>query len=326
MKNFTTVAISALLFALVAKPASAEELRMLISFPESLIFTQEIGIPFAKLIEEESGGELTVSINYPDAVPPLEQFEPTQSGVFDVLFTHPAYHAGISTFGLAVDGTVADPVKRRESGVFDYIDEQYQKLGMRVVGLPPMGSKPFRFYLKEPVTGEPSFEGRKIRGTVTYHPVIEQLGGTGVVISNGETYAAVQQGIVDGVANAAPAALDLKLNEVLDYFVEQPYGSASLYYLVNSDKWDSLSENAQGAISRAAKQMENKAIERMDALAEEEKVKLIELGMKSTRVSDEEAAALDATWSEGVWSLGMKGAPEATAGLRELARKAGLSD
>ncbi len=326
MNKLTTMIFSALLLSATVKPVFAEELRMLISFPESLIFTQEIGIPFAKMIEEESGGELSVSISYPDAVPPLEQFEPTQSGVFDVLFTHPAYHAGISTFGLAVDGTVADPIKRRESGVFDFIDKQYQKLGMRVVGLPPMGTKPFRFYTKEPISGEPAFEGLKIRGTVTYHPVIELLGGTGVVISNGETYSAVQQGVVDGVANAAPAALDLKLNEVLDYFVEQPYGSASLYYLVNADKWDSLSKNAQAAITSAAKKMENNAIARMDILAEEEKVKLIELGMKPTRISDGEAAQLDATWAAGVWELGMKGAPEATAGLRELARSAGLSD
>jgi len=48
--------------------------------------------------------------------------------------------------------------------------------------------------------------------------------------------------------------------------------------------------------------------------------------MKMTHVSDEEAAQLDAVWSNGVWALGSKTAPEATAALREIARKAGLSN
>lgn len=319
-------AISAVALYIMGTTVSAEELRMLISFPETLIFTQEIGIPFAKLIEEESGGELTVSITYPDAIPPLEQFEPVQAGVFDMLFTHPAYHAGVTTFGLAVDGSTADPTVRRESGFFDYVDQYYQNLGLKVVGIPPMGSKPFRFYLKNPVESEPAFAGRKIRGTVTYHPVIEFLGGTGVVISNGETYSAVQKGVVDGVANAAPAALGLKLNEVLDYIVDQPYGSASLYYMMNIDSWEGLSDESKAAINRAAMRMENEAISKMDAHAEDEKEKLLELGMKTTRISDAEAAKLDAVWSDGQWELGAKGAPEATAELREIARKAGLSN
>jgi len=325
MNRFTN-AVSAVALAVMGTSVSADELRMLISFPESLIFTQEIGIPFAKLIEEESGGELTVSITYPDAIPPFEQFEPVQAGAFDMLFTHPAYHAGVTTFGVAIDGSTANPALRRESGFLAYADEYYQGLGLKLVGIPPMGSKPFRFYLKDPVTTEPAFEGLKIRGTTPYHPVIEYLGGKGVVISNGETYSAVQKGVVEGVANAAPAALDLKLNEVLDYMVEQPWGSASLLYMMNVDSWDGLSEDSKAAITRAAIRMENEAIAKMDAHADDEKAKLIELGMKMTHVSDEEAAKLDSIWSNGVWDLGAKGAPEAVAKLREISRAAGLSD
>jgi len=325
MNKFKSV-ISAVAVGFAASSVSAEELRMLVSFPENLIFTQEIGIPFAELIEEESGGDLTVAISYPDAVPPLEQFEPVQSGVFDMLFTHPAYHAGISTLGVAVDGIKADPAKRRETGVFDFIDEFYTKMGLRVLGLPPMGSKPFYFYVKEPVAAEPAFDGRKIRGTISYHPVIEALGGTGVVMGTGDAYAAMQKGVVDGAAGAAPSALGLKWHEVADYRVEQGFGSASLYYLMNADSWDALSDDAKAAITRAAIRMEDAAIANIDVKAAEEREKLAELGMKTTRVSDAEAAELDTLWAEGVWAIGMKGEPEATAALRELAREAGLSD
>jgi len=115
--NKLTSTIGALALGILGTSASAEELRMLMSFPESILFTQEIGIPFAELIEEESGGDLTVSLTWPDAIPPFEQFEPVQAGVFDMLFTHAAYHSGVTPLGLAVDGTEADPTRRREGGI-----------------------------------------------------------------------------------------------------------------------------------------------------------------------------------------------------------------
>jgi len=327
--NKITTTFGAALFAIMGtlgSSAQAEELKMLISFPESLVFTQEIGLPFAKLIEEESGGKLTVTITYPDAVPPLEQFEPVQSGVFDMLFTHPAYHAGVTTLGIALDGTKADPKKRRDSGVLDFVDQFYNKMGLRVVGAPPMGSSPFRFYVKEPLSGSPSFDGRKIRGTVSYHPVIEALGGTGVVMGGGDVYSSLQKGVIDGAVFATPGAEDLKWNEVADYYVDQEFGSASLYYMMNSDSWDALSEDSQAAIKRAAIRMENEAIARMDVLAAKEKESLKKLGMKATSFSASEAEKLNTQWSQGVWAIGMKGAPEATTELRKIAREAGLAD
>jgi len=146
----------------------------------------------------------------------------------------------------------------------------------------------------------------------------------------GETYSALQKGVVDGAAAATPAALDFKWNEVIDYIVDQPFGNASLVYMMNADTWTGLSEENKAAITRAAIRMENLAIERMDVHAAEEERKMLELGVKMTSLmtslTDAEDAQLDILWSEGVWAIGMKGNAEATAGLREVARKAGLSE
>jgi len=96
--------------------------------------------------------------------------------------------------------------------------------------------------------------------------------------------------------------------------------------MMNADTWGGLSEENKAAINRAAVRMENLAIERMDVHAAEEEKKMLELGVKMTSLTDDEDAQLDILWSEGVWAIGMKGNPEATAGLREVARKAGLSE
>jgi len=52
--------------------------------------------PWTDLIEEESGRNLPGAVTYPDSIPPFEQFETHQSGVFSLLVTHPAYHGGVT--------------------------------------------------------------------------------------------------------------------------------------------------------------------------------------------------------------------------------------
>ena len=64
----------------------------------------------------------------------------------------------------------------------------------------------------------------------------------------------------------------------------------------------------------------------MDRLAEQEKKDLMKLGMKKTTFSAAETKKLNTLWFNGVWAIGAKGAPKATAELREIARKAGLAD
>jgi len=318
--------LGALTFAIAAVPATAEELTMIGGFPEGFVFTTEIAEPFMQILAEESGGDLTVAFTGPDAVPTFEQFEPVQAGAFDLLFTHPAYHAGTTPVGLAIDAIGADPDRRRQGGILDFIDRHYQDLGMKVVAAPATGSKGFRYFLKEPISGEPGLQGRKIRGTVSYHPMIEALGGTGVVIGGGEVYSALQTGVVDGAAWGLTGAKDFKWYEVVDYMADPVFGQVGVMIFMNLDAWNALSDDHRAAIESAAVRLEQESIARFDALAAAEKEALLGLGMQMTSFSDAEAAQFENLWSDGVWSIAAKGAPEDTQALRALAREAGLSD
>lgn len=306
--------------------ADASELRMLAAFPEPFVFTREIGLPFMDLVAEETGGDVTVSLVGPDAVPALEQFEPVQAGAFDMLFTHPAYHAGTTTVGLAIDAIATDPKARRDGGIIDYIDDHYEALGMKLIAAPATGTKGFRYFLKDPITEEPGLAGRKIRGTVSYHPMIETLGGTGVVLGGGDVYSALQTGVVDGAAWGLTGAKDFKWYEVADYMADPVFGQVGVMIFMNLDTWNGLSAENQAGIERAAARLETGSIERFDKLAAEEKQALLDLGMKMTSFSEGETAQFESLWSNGVWQVAAKGKPEAVGGLRELARKAGLSD
>ena len=312
--------------ALTAAPTAADELRMIGAFPEGFVFTEEIAVPFMDAVSEATGGEVTVALTGPDAVPPLEQMEPVQAGVFDLLFTHPAYHAGTTSLGLAIDAVGTDPAARREAGIVDLLDEHYQGLGLKLIAAPATGTQGFRYYLKEPIDGEPAFEGRIIRGTVSYHPMIEALGGTGVVMGGGEVYSALQTGVVDGAAWGTTGALDFKWNEVAGYIADPVFGQVGVMILANLDAWNALSEDERAAIKEAAATLEAESIARFDALAEEELAALREAGMRMTAFSQAEAARLDRLWSEGVWEVASGGAPEAVAEMRRMAEEAGLAE
>ena len=305
--------------------ATGRELKMVGAFPTSFIYMREMALPFMKLVAEETGGALSVGLTGPDAVPTFEQFEPVQSGVFDLLFTHPAYHAGVTPVGLAIDAIASDPAKRRSAGVIDFIDRHYQKLGMKLISAPATGSKGFRYFLKEPITGVPGLKGRKIRGTVSYHPMIKALGGTGVVINGGEVYSALQTGVVDGAAWGLTGAKDFKWYEVANYMADPVFGQVGVMIFMNLDSWNALGADLQKAVQRAGERLETNAIGRFDDLAATEKQDLLDLGMKTTAFDPSEAARFEELWSGGVWAIATKKAPEPVGALHALAKSAGLT-
>ena len=81
---------------------------------------------FKKNVEEISSGNIKIEVSGPEVVPPFQQLQPVVTGVFDVLYTHGAYHAGSKGLGLAGDAIDIDIKKRRDAGVWSYIDEFYQ--------------------------------------------------------------------------------------------------------------------------------------------------------------------------------------------------------
>ena len=95
---------------------------------------------------------------------------------------------------------------------------------------------------------------------------------------------------------------------------------------MNLDSWNALSDDEKAAVERAAIMLEQQSIERFDQLAESEKQELLDLGMEMTSFSEAEAAQFEELWSNGVWTVAEKTAPEEIKKLRGLAQQAGLSN
>lgn len=317
---------AAALSLLPLRASASRELRALNAFAPNFVFSREIAEVFFENVRTASHGDLAFKVSGPDVVPFSKQFEPTAAGAFDLLFTHPAYHSGTTAVGLAMDAVAADPVRRREAGVIDFVDRYYQKLGMKVLGVVPTGGKGFQFVCKTPLRAtSPALEGMKVRGTVSYHPMIKALGGSPVVMGGGDVYSALQKGVIDAAAWGLTGVVDFKWYEVAKYYTRPAFGQASLYIFMNLAAWKSLPAGQQKLLAEAARDLELSSVKRFDALASAEQLEMEKLGMHQTDFPPADASRLDALFAQGVWEVAQaKNAAEADA-MRALAVSAGLS-
>ena len=114
MKEIALLAAVAGGLAMPASHAQAQTLRLLSSWAENDRPSYINGVIFQRHVKEVSDGKLTISINGPEAVPPFEQLQPVSAGVFDILYTHGAYHVGSRGLALAADSIDVDLDKRRD--------------------------------------------------------------------------------------------------------------------------------------------------------------------------------------------------------------------
>ncbi|MAY88214.1 MAG: C4-dicarboxylate ABC transporter substrate-binding protein [Pseudooceanicola sp.] len=271
--------------------AQAESLRLLTSWDMTMPANIHIVQDYVKRVQEQSEGEIEITVDGPEVVAAFEQIEPVQAGVFQLLFTHPAYHTSVSWAGFALDSSVdPGPEKRREIGLWDALDEAYNKIGLKLIALPGSGNQGYQFVLStQPSDGENPFSGLKVRGSPSYKPIIEALGGALVVLPGGETYAAMDRGVVDGAGWPLIGFESTKLSEVAKYYVRPTFGSSTYVLLMNLDAWNGLDADTQKTLLDIGADVERDGFAAFEKLKTEEVERMQEAGMEEYAVSDEAA-------------------------------------
>ncbi|SFP90988.1 TRAP transporter substrate-binding protein DctP [Tranquillimonas alkanivorans] len=324
MKTLTKLLQGIAVAATVAPMAAhSQDLRVLSSWSESYAPVTEVLDPFLEKLEEESGGSMTLTRFGPETVPPFEQLDPVSRGLFDMLFTNGAYHYNDTAVGMsldALDGTASD---LREAGVWDFVDQHYQDRGLKLIAV-LYDLNGYHIMLKEPL-GDDALSGRRIRGTPIYHPVIEALGGSPVVLPGSEIYPALERGVVDGAAWPTVGAVGFRWFEVADHMIRPSFGQVGHPVFMSLDTWNSLDASTQETIARAAEAYEAEAVENFNQVVSEEEAVLAEEGMTVTELADSYAEQLNEAWYSGVMELAAEQSSEAIATLREMAREAGLA-
>jgi C4-dicarboxylate-binding protein DctP len=296
MRKTIQAAVAAMLIAAAPLVAQAEtSIRVTLQLPETH-FVGKNWYDFQKIIEEKSGGELTMQL-FPSAQLFKDKEVPEAVG-------SGAVEAGSAFLGRFTGAVPAvdvvnlpfffkDEAQLRAavatgSPMREILDNAILKeTGAKVLWWQAFGRN---VYLSngEAVRTPADMENKKVR---TYGKVlgwtVEALGGAPTLMSGSKQFLAYQQGAVDVGMTGASAVESRKLYEVMDHMTLSFDSAIEFVAIINNDFFNSLSPEHQQIILEASAEVEQKL---RDAIYSEEADSVAALRSQMTVVdlTDEE--------------------------------------
>ena len=324
MHKLHSLALGVTFATAFASSTWAADFRWLNSFDRNHDGVPNFVEPYIKGIEASSGGRIKFIVSGPETVPAFEQLQPVASGAFQFLFTHGSYHFGTTPLLAATEAMGGTREERKKSGALEYIDKQYQKLGLKLVALPMTAPGGYQILLRQPPTPAGDLQGFKIRGFPTVQPVLRMLGASMVVLPPAEIYSSLDKGVIDGFSYPTFGVLRSNLYEPTKFLLRPAFGFIANPVLANLASWNRFSDaDRKIFLDEAAKAEEHweNATERI--IAEEEK-DLLARGMKIVEMGPKQKASLQQTWSEGIWELASQKSKAEVDQLRAIVRSKGI--
>jgi len=315
--------VAAALIALADAAVAQTTIRMLSGWPKTLDNVR-VAEKFVDTVKARSNGQLNIVISGPEVVPPFEQLDPVSRGAFDLAFTAGAYHTGVTGILMSTDSLKADPALIRSSGVYDWIDRYYQKkANVRVLAIAPYSG--YRIVLRTPPDAAGRIDGRKIRGTASYHGVIKELGAAPVVTDVGQIFSGLEKGVIDGYAWPRFAQVALKFYEAgAKYAMDPPFGTGASVILANLDKFAALKEGDRTILIEEARKIEAWSVEFFKDISAKEEAALKEKGVQFVSWGAT-AGKVEGWFNEGVWKLVAQFSGKDGEDLEKLARSTGAA-
>lgn len=246
-----------LAFSLTASAFAADppiELKLSHFLPERHGLHAEILEPWARELEQKSGGAVKVTV-YPGPSTfgnVAKQLDQVRAGVIDIahglagiprgrlprtsimdmpFLAKSAYSASMALWDLYKDGSVAEDYK-----------------GVRVLAL--HCHNPGVFYTSGKAIRLPDdVKGLRLRTpSPALAAMVESFGGTPVTLPVGDVYENLQKGVIDGTILTWEAGLSFRLNEVAPLHTEAKAYVTCFYFVMNQAKFDALPENVRQAV------------------------------------------------------------------------------
>lgn len=241
-----------------AMPASAAEIELKIStmFPSTHFIQQRALEPWAKSIEEKSGGRVHFTF-FPagsalgDAT---RQFDQAKAGVVDISVGIPAIPRGRHPRTVLIELPFVSP--SAEVGTCALMGVYEKDLladfpGTKVLSLTVTESS--AVHTKAKIADLDELKGMRIRTpTPAISAMLEMLGATPVGMPPTQIYESVERGVVDGNVMPWGPVGAFKLWEVLHYHITARVNPVSMYVLMNEDRYNGLPDDIRKIIDQTS--------------------------------------------------------------------------
>jgi C4-dicarboxylate-binding protein DctP len=292
-------------FGIISETSAAPvTMRFSCSMPAHNFMTKQV-IEWAKLVEQNSGGELKVQIfdsaqlyKDPD-LPKAIMTGAVDGGLMGSPFVGTTLVSSLRVFQMPfLFHTVDEMIKVYNSKVGAAWKAEAEKKGVKIMGLVVHPSPEDQLIATiKPVKVPADIKGMAIRVVGPDDAaVIKKWGGSPSPIPGMDVYPALQRGTLQGAIGSVMLQIDLKRYEVAPYAIFLPIAGAQAYYGINKEFFDKLNPKQQKALLDASTAMEKKSKEiTMKALAES----MADLKIKMKGLYTPNAQEM-AQWKDGV--------------------------
>lgn len=254
---YTFVGVSAALSLIMGSVQAKEIIRVSTYVNESDIRYEGFK-KFAELAIEKSNGDLDIQI-FPSSTLHgwSEGVDAVQGGLSDISWIPSdkrlACYRVTSLYPVAIglenqielDAEYANLIRNEaeKTGLMPLINSNY--------------SYDQEWWFKSPVTDLGNLDGQMVRSIgPLVSSMIEAWGGKPVFVSPNEVFQSAERGVVDGINMGVATYSSWKLWSVMPNMVNANLFYANIMYMMNKNKFDSLSDNNKTAILEAAKESE----------------------------------------------------------------------
>jgi TRAP-type C4-dicarboxylate transport system substrate-binding protein len=284
MRPFGQSAIVALVLALGAQAAAAQETRLILTSlspggsPNSVFFNS-----WAQRVNDQAGGALKVEVR--DGVTLANfanSYDRVLADVVQIGWVQPAFVAGkfplaeITNLPFMTDDDVGCSV-----ALWRYYKTPLMQAELKdVVPLWTSCLGQTGLHFAKPLRSDVDLSNLKLRvaGKIPSQ-IVERMGGQPVSMTAEALYESLQRGTIDGAVTSWAAFEPYKLQEVAFYHLEVPIGSTPSMFAMSRKKYDALSPAARKALdANSGEEMTREAGKHFSAQAQRARSAVAKLG------------------------------------------------
>ena len=254
----------------------------------------------------------------PEVIPGFDQGEALRNNTVQVIFTPTAYYAPlapeVNAFTLS---KLSMEEERKPGGFYEFMVERHKKIGMMYIGT--WLYDPFYLRINKPVTKLEELKGLKMRTSALYDRFMKKLGMIPVTVKFGETFTALERGLVDGFGWSMLGPADLGCLKNCKYIIDIPfYTRQNVLILMNLDVWNGLGKKVQDEIMDITIKFEPEMAAYFKKEIEKEWKRYDEMGITRIKFSSAENKKYYDAAYEAEWEDFEKKVPELVPELKRL--------
>jgi TRAP-type C4-dicarboxylate transport system substrate-binding protein len=265
---------------------------------------------FIQKVHDLSNGAMTIQLTGPEAFPAPDAPSAVQRGAVDIASALGPFCSSLVPGADSIGRAEYSPMQMRDPnspshGAYQYYQDAFAKVGIYFFGASVSSYPQVQtvIYLGKEISTLDDLKGLKIAATGGSNKAfIDSLGATTVPIDFTDYFTSMERGTVDGYNIGIPGIQDFSLTPVTKAMLDEPFSSNGGFWIMNMDKYNSLSQAQKDVINQAAIQSEIEGADLFTQTVEKVKSDISAAGVKIIHLSPADSKAFYLAYRNNMWA------------------------